>query len=96
MQIKFGLSLPILTRAPSGARQLIKLSKLNAVQIIENKIKVSARYLHSISDLNNRLGLNQSNLTIEGYDISHLAGSTAVKSGVRFHETGPNKKLYRA
>ena len=96
MQIKFGLSLPILTRAPSGARQLIKLSKLNAVQIIENKIKVSDRYLHSISDLKNRLGLNQSNLTIEGYDISHLAGSNAVSSCVRFHEDGPNKKLYRA
>jgi excinuclease ABC subunit C len=96
MQIKFGLSLPILTRAPSGTRQLIKLSKLNAVQIIENKTKVSDRYLHSISDLKDRLGLNQSNLTIEGYDISHLSGSNAVSSCVRFHEDGPNKKLYRA
>jgi len=96
MQIKFGISLPILTRAPSGTRQLIKLSKLNALQIIENKTKISDRYLHSISDLKNKLGLQQSNLTIEGYDVSHLSGSNAVSSCVRFDKGGANKKLYRS
>jgi excinuclease ABC subunit C len=95
MQIKFGLSVPILTRAPSGTRQLIKLSRLNALQIIENKTKASDRYLHSVLDLKNKLGLRKSNLTIEGYDISHLSGSNAVSSCVRFDEDGANKKLYR-
>ena len=96
MQIKFGISLPILTRAPSGTRQLIKLSKLNALQIIENKTNTSDRYLHSISDLKNKLGLKQPNLTIEGYDVSHLSGSNAVSSCVRFDNNGANKKLYRS
>tara|TARA_A100001015_G_C15029874_1_gene732594 strand:+ start:1595 stop:3376 length:1782 start_codon:yes stop_codon:yes gene_type:complete len=96
MQIKFGLSLPILTRAPSGAKHFIKLAKLNAIQVIENKTKISDRYLHSMADLKKKLGLQESNLTIEGYDISHLSGSNAVSSCVRFDENGANKKLYRA
>ena len=95
LKIKFGFSVPILTRSPSGARQLINLSRLNALQIIENKTKISDRYLHSVSDLKDKLGLLKTDLTIEGYDISHLSGSHAVASCVRFNETGPDKKFYR-
>ena len=95
VQIKFGFSIPILARAPLRAKRLLKLATFNAQQIIENKTKASDRYLHSIDDLKKIMGLHQDNLTIEGYDISHLSGTNAVASLVRFTEEGADKKNYR-
>jgi excinuclease ABC subunit C len=93
--MKFNKSIRISAKVPIGAKQLSKLSILNAKQIIENKTKASDRYLHSISDLQKKLGTKNRNLSIEGYDISHLSGTNAVASCVRFNEEGPDKRLYR-
>ena len=95
MQIKFNQSIPILTRAPVGSKQLSKLAIMNAGQIIENKTKASDRYVHSLSDLQSNLGISITNFSIEGYDISHLSGTHAVASCVRFNKEGPEKRLYR-
>ena len=95
MKIKFNCKVPIMMRAPTGLNQLIKLSILNAKQIIENKTKTSDRYKHSTTDLIKILGLSVVNLTIEGFDISHLSGTNAVASCIRFNDSGPDKKLYR-
>ena len=95
IKMKFNQSVRISAKVPIGAKQLSKLSILNAKQIIENKTKASDRYLHSISDLQKKLGTKNRNLSIEGYDISHLSGTNAVASCVRFNEEGPDKRLYR-
>jgi excinuclease ABC subunit C len=95
IKMKFNKSVRISAKVPIGAKQLSKLSILNAKQIIENKTKASDRYLHSISDLQKKLGTKNRNLSIEGYDISHLSGTNAVASCVRFNEEGPDKRLYR-
>ena len=95
MQIKFNQFTPISTQVTAGAKQLSKLSILNAGQIIENTTKASDRYVHSLSDLQGKLGISNTNISIEGYDISHLSGTNAVASCVRFNEEGADKKLYR-
>ena len=95
IEIKFNKSIPISSRVPEAAKQLSKLSILNAKQIIENKTKASDRHLHAVLDLKNILGIKKQNLTIEGYDISHLSGTNAVASCIRFNEEGPDKKFYR-
>jgi excinuclease ABC subunit C len=41
------------------------------------------------------LGLDKTNLLIEGYDVSHHAGKYAVASLVKFSNHGPEKKLYK-
>lgn len=96
MKIKFNQVIPISAKIPAGAKQLSKLSILNANQIITNKTQASDRYLHSILDLKKRLGIKNINLSIEGFDISHLSGTYAVASCVRFNEEGPNKERYRS
>ncbi len=72
-----------------------KLGKLNANQVIENRVNQSDRYSHAIKDLGSYLGLNSQNLTIEGFDVSHHSGKFAVASAVRFGEKGPDKSMYR-
>jgi len=48
-----------------------------------------------MQNLSQYLGLNNTNLLIEGYDVSHHAGKHAVASAVKFSNQGPEKKLYK-
>tara|TARA_B100001093_G_scaffold20502_1_gene18322 strand:+ start:1020 stop:2804 length:1785 start_codon:yes stop_codon:yes gene_type:complete len=95
INLKFKQSIRISCNAPSGTKQLAKLAIFNANQVIENKIKKSDKYDHAIKHLAKYLGLNKTNLLIEGYDVSHHAGKYAVASAVAFSNHGPDKKAYK-
>jgi len=95
INLKFQQSIGISLSTPSGAKQLIKLAIFNANQVIENKIGKSDKYAHAMQNLSQYLGLNNTNLLIEGYDVSHHAGKHAVASAVKFSNQGPEKKLYK-
>lgn len=95
INLKFKQSIRISCNAPSGTKQLAKLAIFNANQVIENKIRKSDKYDHAIKHLAKYLGLNKTNLLIEGYDVSHHAGKYAVASAVVFSNHGPDKKAYK-
>ena len=95
IQLKFNMNIEILTSIPKTSKQLVKLVIFNANQIIDNKISQSEKYEHAIKNLAKHLGVNEDNLTIEGYDISHHSGKYAVASAVKFSQSGPDKKSYK-
>jgi len=95
INLKFQQSIDISFSTPSGAKQLIKLAIFNANQVIENRIGKSDKYSHAMQNLAQYLGLDKTNLLIEGYDVSHHSGQHAVASAVKFSTQGPEKKLYK-
>jgi excinuclease ABC subunit C len=95
LKLKFGKEILISANISSNIRKVEKLCKLNANQVIENRVHQTDKYAFSIKDLVLNLGLRKKNLTIEGFDISHHGGRDAVASAVRFSSYGPEKKNYR-
>jgi len=95
VELKFGKQISISASINSNIRKIAKLGKLNANQVIENRVNQRDKYLFAIKDLVLSLGLLKQNLTIEGFDISHHSGQDAVASAVRFSSHGPEKKNYR-
>jgi excinuclease ABC subunit C len=95
VKLKFGKQISITATINSNIRKVAKLGKLNANQVIENRINQADKYLFAFKDLVSKLGLREQNLTIEGIDISHHGGQDAVASAVRFSSHGPEKKNYR-
>ena len=95
INLKFQQSISISCSIPSRAKQLAKLAIFNANQVIENKIEKSDKYAHAIQNLAQYLGLDRTNLFIEGYDVSHHAGKYAVASAVKFSNHGPDKHAYK-
>lgn len=95
VKLKFGKQVLISASLHSNIRKVAKLAKLNANQVIENRINQAEKYLFAFNDLLLNLGLKRKNITIEGYDISHHGGQYAVASAVRFSSDGPEKKDYR-
>ena len=95
IKLKFGRSITITFSTPSGTKQLAKLAIFNANQVIENKIGKSDKYESAMQNLAHHLGLYKSNLSIEGYDVSHHAGKFAVASSVKFSNNGPEKTAYK-
>ena len=95
VKLKFGKQILISATINSNIRQIAKLGKLNANQVIENRVNLAEKYSFAIKDLALNLGLREQNLTIEGIDISHHGGQDAVASVVRFSSHGPEKKNYR-
>ncbi len=95
VQLKFGKKVSISISVNSNTRRVAKLCKLNANQVIENRINQSDKYSFAMQDLALNLGLNNANITIEGFDVSHHSGQNAVASAVRFSSSGPEKKYYR-
>jgi len=93
--LKFQQPISISLYTPAGAKQLVKLAIFNANQVIENKIGKSDKYDHAMQDLSHHLGLDKTNLLIEGYDVSHHASKHAVAAAVRFSNQGPQKKSYK-
>ena len=90
-----GKQISISASINSNIRKLAKLGKLNANQVIDNRINQADKYSFAIKDLLLNIGLKRKNLTIEGFDISHHGGQDAVASAVRFSSHGPEKKDYR-
>ena len=95
VKLKFGKQISISTSINSDIRKVAKLGKLNANQVIENRLNQADKYSFAIKDLSLNLGLSRQNITIEGFDISHHGGQHAVASAVRFSSYGPEKKNYR-
>ena len=95
VKIKFGREISITTSIQPNLRKVAKLGKLNANQVIENRVNQADKYSFSIQNLKLNLGLICKNLTIEGFDVSHHGGKHAVASSVRFSSYGPDKKNYR-
>ena len=95
IKLKFGKQISISASINSDIRKVAKLGKLNANQVIENRVNQADKYSFAIKDLSLKLGLSRKNLTIEGFDISHHGGQHAVASAVRFSSHGPEKKNYR-
>ena len=95
VKLKFGKEISISANIQSKLRKVAKLGKLNAYQVIENRVNQADKYSFSIKDLKLNLGITSKNLTIEGFDVSHHSGKHAVASSVRFSSYGPEKKNYR-
>jgi excinuclease ABC subunit C len=95
VRLKFGKEISISASIHSNLRKVAKLGKLNANQVIENRVNQADKYLFALKDLSLSLGLDRKNLTIEGFDVSHHGGKHAVASAVRFSSYGPEKKNYR-
>ena len=95
VKLKFGKKISISSNISSDMRKVAKLGKLNANQVIENRVSQSDRYSLAMKDLFLNLGLMDKNFTIEGFDVSHHGGQNAVASAVRFSSNGPEKKHYR-
>ena len=95
INLKFQQVISISCSTPPGTKQLAKLATFNASQVIENKIEKSEKYDHAMKNLAKYLGLNKTDLFIEGYDVSHHAGKYAVASAVKFSNQGPEKNAYK-
>jgi len=95
VKLKFGKQISISTSINSNIRKVAKLGKLNANQVIENRVNQADKYSFAIKELILNLGLRRKNITIEGFDISHHGGKDAVASAVRFSSHGPEKNNYR-
>ncbi|EKO36042.1 excinuclease ABC, C subunit [SAR86 cluster bacterium SAR86E] len=95
VKLKFGKQISISANINSNIRKVAKLGKLNANQVIENRINQADKYSFAIKDLILYLGLKRKNITIEGFDTSHHGGKNAVASAVRFSSHGPEKNNYR-
>ena len=95
IQLKFEKKILVSTTITSGIRKVSKLGKLNANQVIDNRVNQSQRYSFAIKDLASHLGIDSKELTIEGFDVSHHSGKNAVGSCVRFSSKGPDKSGYR-
>jgi len=95
VKIKFDKDVSISASINSHIRKVAKLGKLNANQVIENRVIQADKYAFSMKDLMFHLGYEGKNLTIEGFDISHHGGKHAVASAVRFSSHGPEKNKYR-
>ena len=95
VKLKFGKEISISANIQSKLRKVAKLGKLNAYQVIENRVNQADKYSFSIKDLKLNLGITSKNLTIEGFDVSHHSGKHTVASSVRFSSYGPEKKNYR-
>jgi excinuclease ABC subunit C len=95
VKLKFKKQILISTTINSNVRKIAKLGKLNANQVIENRMNQSDRYSFASGDLASHLAISKKYLTIEGLDVSHHGGQNAVASIVRFSEQGPDKSNYK-
>ena len=93
--LKFEKQISILTTINLNIRKIAKLGKLNANQVIENRVNQSDRHTFASGDLASHLAVSKKHLTIEGLDISHHGGQNAVASVVRFSAQGPDKSNYK-
>ena len=95
LQIRFNKKIDFTVRSRGPLKSLVSLAKLNARQAILNKIQLTDKYAFAFQELGKLIGIPATKLSVEGYDVSHLSGSHASASCVRFDHLGPQKKLYR-
>ncbi len=95
VKLKFDKSIFISTHINRNTNKVAQLAKLNAHQVIENRVNQSDKYSFAIKNLLSHLALSSEQPTIEGFDVSHHGGKDAVASAVRFSIQGPEKSQYR-
>ena len=95
VSLKFEKNILISTNIDKDIRKTVRLAILNANQVIDNRLNQADKYKHAMKDLAFLLGMNSSNISIEGYDISHHSGKHAVGSLVKFSNQGPIKSSYK-
>ena len=94
-ELKFNKSIAFKINTNKNTRKVAGLAKLNANQVIENRISQSDKYSYAIKDLIFYLGLKKDDILIEGFDVSHHGGKHPVASKVVFSSQGPQKSQYR-
>lgn len=95
VQLKFGKKISISSSPNSDTRKVANLAKLNAHQVIKNRLNESDKFSFAMKNLFSYLGFTSDDPTIEGLDVSHHGGQHGVASVVRFSKKGPNKSEYR-
>ena len=95
VSLKFEKNILISNNIDKDIRKTVRLAILNANQVIDNRLNQADKYKHAMKDLGFLLGMNSSNISIEGYDISHHSGKHAVGSLVKFSNQGPIKSSYK-
>ena len=95
IKLKFGKQISISASINSDIRKVAKLARLNANQVIDNRVNQSDRYLHAFKDLMSYIGSEFKHPSVEGFDVSHHGGKDAVASAVKFSVQGPEKSKYR-
>jgi excinuclease ABC subunit C len=79
---------------------LMRTATLNAEQaLMLHKTRRTSDYVartQALTDLQEALGLAEAPLRIEGFDVSHLAGTNVVASMVVFEDGLPRKDQYRS
>ncbi len=95
VKLKFGKKISISSSPNSDTRKVANLAKLNAYQVIRNRLNESDKFAFAMKNLFSYLGFTSDDPTIEGLDISHHGGQHGVASVVRFSKKGPNKSQYR-
>jgi excinuclease ABC subunit C len=95
VELKFNQNVSISTNIGSNIRKVAKLAKLNANQVITNRVNQSDKYAYAFKDLLSYLGVQSKKPSIEGFDVSHHGGKDGVASAVKFSTQGPEKSKYR-
>ena len=96
LQKKFSTYITFVANTPAGGSSFTKLAKLNSSQAILNQQPKPAKFANAFKELQKICKLNATDLILDCIDISHHAGSHAKAAVVRFTESGPDKKNYRA
>ncbi|WP_243075155.1 excinuclease ABC subunit UvrC [Microbacterium sp. SS28] len=95
-----GRSVSIQVAQRGRKAELMKTATLNAQQaLILHKTRRTSDYVarsQALTDLQEALGLAESPLRIECFDVSHLGGTNVVASMVVFEDGLPRKDQYRS
>jgi excinuclease ABC subunit C len=94
VNLKFKKHISIISSINSDIKKVAKLAKLNAHQVIKNRVNKSEKYLFAFKDLMNYVATSDENFSIEGFDVSHHGGKNGVASAVRFSNQGAVKSKY--
>ena len=95
VKLKFNKKILFSTTINQTIRKIVNLAKLNANQVIENRVDQSDKYSYAIKDLLSYIAFKTNNFSIEGFDVSHHGGKDAIASAVKFSVQGPVKSKYR-
>jgi excinuclease ABC subunit C len=95
IKLKFNHSISVSTNIGPNVRKVAKLAKLNANQVIENRVNQSDKYTYAFKDLMSYVGAELNEPSVEGFDVSHHGGKDGVASAVKFSMQGPEKSEYR-
>ena len=79
VKLKFGKQVLISATTNRDTKGVAKLAKLNANQVIDNRVNQAEKYSFATKDLILNLGINSKDLTIEGFDVSTGAACSSGK-----------------